>query len=71
MTRTRDTADHLKDRVVEALDARRKEHDTQRNSLKLEWTKMIKAVVKLYLFFPDETLCRMIVKRPMKRPGPL
>ncbi|KAJ1370810.1 hypothetical protein KIN20_032616 [Parelaphostrongylus tenuis] len=31
-------------RVVEALDARRKEHDLQRGALKLEWTKLTKSL---------------------------
>ncbi|KIH52992.1 hypothetical protein ANCDUO_16891 [Ancylostoma duodenale] len=43
--RTKETTDHLKARVVEALDARRKEHDIQRGALKLEWTKMTKSLV--------------------------
>ncbi|RCN34563.1 hypothetical protein ANCCAN_19587 [Ancylostoma caninum] len=42
--RTKETTDHLKARVVEALDARRKEHDIQRGALKLEWTKMTKSL---------------------------
>ncbi|KAK6025358.1 hypothetical protein OSTOST_08749, partial [Ostertagia ostertagi] len=42
--RTKETTDHLKARVVEALDARRKEHDIQRGALKLEWTKLTKSL---------------------------
>ncbi|KJH45639.1 hypothetical protein DICVIV_08317 [Dictyocaulus viviparus] len=42
--RTKETTDHLKARVVEALDARRKEHDLQRGALKLEWTKLTKSL---------------------------
>ncbi|VDO61308.1 unnamed protein product [Heligmosomoides polygyrus] len=42
--RTKETTDHLKARVVEALDARRKEHDIQRGALKLEWAKLTKSL---------------------------
>uniref|UniRef100_A0A158PBJ2 F-BAR domain-containing protein n=1 Tax=Angiostrongylus cantonensis TaxID=6313 RepID=A0A158PBJ2_ANGCA len=42
--RTKEMTDHLKARVVEALDARRKEHDLQRGALKLEWTKLTKSL---------------------------
>lgn len=45
VTHTKETTEHLKDRVVEALDARRKEHDTVRNALKVEWTKATKSLV--------------------------
>ncbi|CAO2390431.1 Spermathecal Physiology Variant [Caenorhabditis elegans] len=44
VTHTKETTEHLKDRVVEALDARRKEHDTVRNALKVEWTKATKSL---------------------------
>ncbi|UMM17461.1 hypothetical protein L5515_013997 [Caenorhabditis briggsae] len=44
VTHTKETTEHLRDRVVEALDARRKEHDTVRNALKVEWTKAMKAL---------------------------
>uniref|UniRef100_A0A8R1DH15 FCH domain-containing protein n=1 Tax=Caenorhabditis japonica TaxID=281687 RepID=A0A8R1DH15_CAEJA len=43
VSHTKETTEHLRDRVVEALDARRKEHDTVRNALKVEWTKAMKA----------------------------
>uniref|UniRef100_A0A1I7X3S7 Clusterin-associated protein 1 n=1 Tax=Heterorhabditis bacteriophora TaxID=37862 RepID=A0A1I7X3S7_HETBA len=44
VSRMKETTDHLKDRVVEALDARRKDHDAQRGMLKLEWTKLTKSL---------------------------
>ncbi|CAI4228289.1 unnamed protein product [Auanema sp. JU1783] len=44
MARTRETVDTLKDRVVEALETRRKEHELVRSNLKVEWSKIIKVV---------------------------
>ncbi|CAB3404252.1 unnamed protein product [Caenorhabditis bovis] len=44
VSHTKETTEHIRDRVVEALDGRRKEHDASRNSLKIEWSKSIKSL---------------------------
>lgn len=45
VSHTKETTEHLRDRVVEALDARRKEHDSVRNAMKADWTKAMKSLV--------------------------
>ncbi|CAD6192085.1 unnamed protein product [Caenorhabditis auriculariae] len=44
MCNTKDTTEHLMDRVVEALESRRKEHESTRKTLAEEWAKAAKAL---------------------------
>ncbi|GMS84771.1 hypothetical protein PENTCL1PPCAC_6946, partial [Pristionchus entomophagus] len=40
----KETIEHLNDRFLKTLETRRNEHDAMRRSLKIEWTKVVKAV---------------------------
>ncbi|PAV82726.1 hypothetical protein WR25_16146 isoform B [Diploscapter pachys] len=40
--RAKQTLEYIRDRVIEVLECRRKEHDTKRTSLKNDWNKILK-----------------------------